>query len=89
METDTKRSKTNNNLTAAATWNSLAYDLVGPQGPAGSSAYQLWLGQGNSGTVNDFLDSLIGEGTQGESFYLVVGSSIPSVQAGNTLYARI
>ena len=35
----------------------------GPQGPAGSdglSAYQVWLGLGNTGTEQDFIDSLRG-----------------------------
>jgi uncharacterized protein (TIGR02145 family) len=39
---------------------------IGPQGPAGAngqSAYDLWLAQGNTGTVSDFLNSL--QGTSG------------------------
>ncbi len=46
----------------------------GAQGPGGTgqdgkSAYQLWLEAGNSGTVQDFLDSLQGEdGTAGQGF---------------------
>ncbi|HOU64115.1 MAG TPA: hypothetical protein PLA70_10725, partial [Tenuifilaceae bacterium] len=48
----------------------------GPQGPQGEqgedgqSAYEIWLGQGNTGTVEDFLASLTGavgpQGDQGE-----------------------
>lgn len=34
---------------------------VGPQGPAGKSAYQIWLDEGNTGTEEDFLNSLKGE----------------------------
>jgi hypothetical protein len=33
---------------------------VGPRGPAGESAYQTWLDQGNIGSEADFLASLIG-----------------------------
>lgn len=32
----------------------------GGQGPAGDSAYQVWLDEGNTGTEQDFLDSLVG-----------------------------
>lgn len=40
----------------------------GQLGPAGQSAYQLWLALGNSGTENDFLTSLIGQrGTTGQT----------------------
>jgi len=31
---------------------------VGPTGPTGLSAYEIWLNQGNSGTEQDFLDSI-------------------------------
>lgn len=34
---------------------------TGPAGPPGKSAYQIWLSNGNVGTEQDFLDSLIGE----------------------------
>lgn len=41
-------------------------DFSGAQGPAGKSAYQSWLDQGNEGTESDFLASLIGpQGPQG------------------------
>ena len=30
----------------------------GPEGPAGESAYELWISEGNTGTVADFLASL-------------------------------
>ena len=59
-------------------------DLTGPQGetgPAGEdgndgsvgdSAYDVWLARGNTGTVQDYLDSLIGEkGDIGDSAYNV------------------
>ncbi|MGN0878439.1 MAG: hypothetical protein ACI4WT_03150 [Oligosphaeraceae bacterium] len=40
----------------------------GPQGPAGKSAYELWLDAGNAGTVAEFLASLKGErGDTGET----------------------
>lgn len=39
----------------------------GEKGEDGKSAYEIWLGQGNSGSEQDFLDSLKGEkGEQGE-----------------------
>ena len=33
----------------------------GPEGPEGDSAYEVWLDAGNSGTVDDYLDSLKGD----------------------------
>ena len=38
--------------------------IIGPPGPQGDSAYEVWLSQGNTGTEQDFLNSL--EGEQGE-----------------------
>lgn len=39
---------------------------TGPQGPAGDGAYTNWLAQGNTGTVAQFLASLVGpQGNQG------------------------
>ena len=35
--------------------------ITGAQGPAGESAYQVWLDEGNVGTEQDFLDSLKGD----------------------------
>ena len=35
-------------------------DGVGIQGPQGSSAYEIWLNLGNTGTEQDFIDSLTG-----------------------------
>ena len=44
-------------------------DLQGPQGPAGQSAYEVWLAAGNTGTQDDYLASLIGPpGPQGDAF---------------------
>ena len=44
----------------------------GTPGPAGKSAYEIWLDEGNSGSEQDFLDSLEGEqGPQGLSAYEV------------------
>ena len=34
---------------------------TGPQGPPGDSAYEVWLKNGNAGTVDDYLASLQGE----------------------------
>lgn len=40
--------------------------ITGAQGPAGESAYQIWLDEGNTGTEADFLASLVGAtGSQG------------------------
>lgn len=39
-----------------------------PEGPRGLSAYQIWLAEGNTGTEQDFLDSLVGTtGPAGDS----------------------
>ncbi|HUH27490.1 hypothetical protein [Gelidibacter sp.] len=35
-------------------------DLTGPKGDDGNSAYDVWIANGNAGTVQDFLDSLKG-----------------------------
>jgi hypothetical protein len=52
--------------------------LTGLQGQQGESAYQIWINQGNSGTEQDFIESLKGtdgqngtNGTNGESAYQV------------------
>lgn len=39
----------------------------GPAGAPGKSAYQIWLDQGNVGTEQDFLDSLVSGGTTGDT----------------------
>ena len=36
----------------------------GDKGDTGDSAYQIWLAAGNTGTQQDFLDSLVGVGVQ-------------------------
>jgi hypothetical protein len=44
-------------------WSQLPYlsrGVSGPPGPRGYSAYEIWLNAGNSGTEQDFLDSLVG-----------------------------
>ena len=41
-------------------------------GPAGKSTYELWLELGNEGTIQDFIDSLVGpQGDPGDSAYEV------------------
>lgn len=35
--------------------------LNGTTGPSGASAYDLWLGVGNTGTIDDFLNSIHGQ----------------------------
>lgn len=37
------------------------YPKRSSSGPPGDSAYDAWLAEGNTGTVQDFLDSLVGE----------------------------
>ena len=37
---------------------------TGPQGAPGKSAYDIWLEQGNTGTEQDFLDSLVSDSSQ-------------------------
>jgi len=67
---------------------------VGPQGPAGAdgqdgqdglSAYEVWLSQGNTGTEQDFLNSLEGpQGATGQSFgktYLYLDGDISDAEA--------
>jgi len=45
----------------------------GPEGPAGESAYDIWIAQGNTGTHADFINSLEGpegpEGPPGTNFF--------------------
>lgn len=64
METDTCLMKIGNGFTR---YNSLPYIGEAFKGVNGKSAYELWKEQGFEGTVNDFLDSLVGE--HGESAY--------------------
>jgi hypothetical protein len=46
-------------------WNNVG-NIVGPTGPQGDSAYQIWLSLGNTGTATDFINSLTGPaGAQG------------------------
>jgi hypothetical protein len=62
---------------------------AGPQGPQGNigstglSAYQVWLGQGNTGTQQDFLDSL--KGTNGGFPNVTIGTTttLPSGTPAN------
>lgn len=63
VETDTHRLKIGDGRTR---YNSLPY--IGDfEGKDGKSAYQLWQDCGNSGSVEDFLNSLVGE--DGKSTY--------------------
>lgn len=49
------------NFTEEVKKTCLANAKPGPKGAAGASAYSLWLSVGNTGSLQDFLDSLIGE----------------------------
>ena len=61
-----------------------ASNIPGPPGEAGDSAYQVWIDEGNTGTEQEFLDSLKGtdgdpgEGSEGKSAYEVW------IELGNT-----
>lgn len=62
--------------TCRAAIAALATSTAGDTGPAGASAYDVWLSEGNSGTVGDFISSLVGPagtsgtpGTAGASAY--------------------
>jgi len=60
-----------------------------PEGPRGLSAYEIWIAEGNTGTEEDFLDSLVGAtgsaGADGvcecEENYTLVYSSNEALQA--------
>ena len=64
VELDTLKMKIGDGKTP---WNRLPYVGDHSKPKDGKSAYQLWLEQGHSGTVEDFLESLVGE--QGKSTY--------------------
>lgn len=55
----------------------------GPAGPEGASAYDIWLAQGNSGTEQDFLDSL-----RPEPLILAAGEPVPAGTPTGTLIFR-
>jgi hypothetical protein len=67
-----------------------AAGATGPVGPTGQSAYELWLAQGNTGTVQDFLSSSAYQiwlaqgntGTAQDFLNTLVGPSGASGQAG-------
>jgi hypothetical protein len=60
-------------------------ELVGGAGTPGKSAYQLWLDQGNTGTVQQFLASLVGPqgpaGTGGSGSGTLVYNTLAELQA--------
>jgi len=48
--------------------SALAEYFAGGTGAAGASAYDIWISEGNTGTIQDFLDSLVGSaGSQGST----------------------
>ena len=48
--------------------SALAAYFAGGTGAAGASAYDIWISEGNTGTIQDFLDSLVGSaGSQGST----------------------
>lgn len=49
-------------------------NIPGPTGPAGKSAYQIWLQQGHTGSANEFLKSLIGRGKSVYETWLDLGN---------------
>ncbi len=64
FESDTEKLKIGDGETR---WNNLPYIGDHNKPADGKSAYELWLEMGHTGTVEDFLESLIGE--QGKSTY--------------------
>ncbi|RAR75315.1 beta strand repeat-containing protein, partial [Flavobacterium aciduliphilum] len=76
---------------AAGVWPPTGTSLVGPAGAQGQpgatgadgqNTYQIWLSQGNSGTISQFLDSLKGvAGTNGATWNS--GAGIPSDALGS------
>ena len=64
--------------------------VAGPQGFQGfqgPSAYEVWLSEGNSGTVQDYLDSLVGgQGIQGETGVVADLNSVPDVDTSRRSY---
>lgn len=62
-------------------------------GTNGKSAYELWLDEGNTGTVQDFLNSLVGpqgpQGLQGETGYGIPGETGPQGPAGSDGYTPV
>ena len=67
--------------------------VAGPQGFQGSqgpSAYEVWLSEGNSGTVQDYLDSLVGEeGIQGETGVVADLNSVPDVDTSGGVTGQV
>ena len=59
-------------------------------GPEGDSAYQVWLDAGNTGSVQDFLDSLKGaDGTVGsDAHYEMPFTNLAFVQVIHNLHKR-
>ena len=68
FEIDTNRLKIGNGISH---YNDLPY--IG-EGHDGKSAYELWLDQGHTGSVEDFLDSLVGVGKSAYEFWLDLGN---------------
>lgn len=58
-------------------------DMDALKGPAGKSAYQLWLDAGNSGSVEEYLQSLIGPAGAPGSDASVTKASVEGVLTGN------
>ena len=66
-EYDTKRIKVGDGVTY---YNNLPYIGDHSKAEDGKSAYQIWKDNGNEGTINDFLESLVGE--PGKSTYEIL-----------------
>lgn len=77
-----------------------AYSFIGLGGGGGSgtgadgkSAYEIWIEEGNVGTPQDFLDSLVGadgvDGADGSQYYFGVGIPSNLIHSDNDIYQDV
>lgn len=59
--------------------------IPGVQGEAGKSSYQLWLDQGNSGTIEDFLTATAGKRIKSEVFWTGLNITLQSAVTVNVI----
>lgn len=67
---------------SGGTWLPTGQNVSGPQGPDGKSAYQVWIDQGNTGTVAEFFDSLRGPAGSPGGFSFRQGNGAPNDALG-------
>ena len=84
FEWDTRKLKIGDGVTR---YNKLPYIGDHSKPENGKSAYQIWIDAGNSGTINDFLDSLIGPaGKSSYEIWLAIGNEGTVVDFINSLH---